>query len=141
MTKLRFRIIVLIPAVTLLLAMWMIFGRANPDWPEPAIQYLVWYYGSSPTPFEFWAAKAGLLGLLGILASSVGVFLFWSPARYSYLVFTLLAVIADLPTTPVLVGLPDVFLDNLIKIFLGICLALMFTQPCATWFARTLNGR
>jgi hypothetical protein len=136
MTKLLFRIIVLTPAITLLLGMWVILGRANPDWPEPAMQYLAWYRGSSPTAFEFWSARAGLLGLLGIMASSVGVLFFWSPARYSYVAFALLAVIAELPTTPVLVGLPDMILDNLTKIFLGICLALMFTQPCAAWFAR-----
>ena len=136
MTRLRFRILVLIPAISLLLAMWIILGRAAPDWPAPAMQYLTWYQGSAPTTFEFWSARIGLLALLGIVASSVGVLLFWSPARYSYLAFALLAVIAEVPTTPVLVGMPDVLLDNLAKIFLGICLALMFTPPCAAWFAR-----
>jgi len=136
MTKLRFRILVLIPAISILLGMWVILGRENPDWPAPAIQYLQWYQSTAPTAFEFWSARIGMLALLGILVSSVGVLFLWSPARYAYLAFALLAVIAEAPTTPVLVGMPDVLLDNLSKIFLGICLALMFTQPCAAWFVR-----
>lgn len=136
MTKPRFRILVLIPAILILLGMWVILGRGNPDWPAPAIQYLQWYQSSAPTTFEFWSARIGLLALLGILASSVGVFFLWSPARYAYVAFALLAVVVEAPTTPVLVGMPEVLLDNLSKIFLGICLALMFTQPCAAWFSR-----
>ena len=136
MTKLRFRIFILVPAISLLLGMWIILGREAPNWPEPAMQYLAWYQGSAPTAFEFWTPRIGLLAMLGVVASSVGVLLFWSPARYFYVAFALLAVIAEVPTTPVLVGMPDVFLDNVTKIFIGICLALMFSQPCAAWFTR-----
>ena len=140
MTKLYFRIIVLVPVVALLAAAWVILFNGHPSWPEAAQQYVAWYRGSAPTVFEYWSARLGLIGLLGITASSIGVILFWGPARYAYVAFAVLAVAAELPTTPVLVGLPDVPLDNLAKIFLGMSLALMFTNPCAAWFHRATKA-
>ena len=139
MTRAAFRICVLIPVVTLVVSAWAILVRGHPHWPEAALQYVAWYQGSAPTAFEYWSARAGLVGLLGLLASSTGVLLFWSPAHYAYLGSSLLAVVAELPTTPVLVGRRRVPLDNLAKIFLGVSLALMFTQPCSPWFSRALT--
>lgn len=136
MTKLYFRLIVLVPVIALLAAAWFILVIGHPAWPEAAQQYVAWYQGSAPTTFEYWSARLGLIGLLGIVASSIGVMALWGPARYAYVAFALLAVAAEIPTTPVLIGLPEVPLDNLAKIFLGASVALMFTEPCAKWFHR-----
>ncbi len=136
MTKLYFRIIVLVPVIALLTSAWVILLTDHIAWPEAAKHYVAWYQSTAPTAFEYWSARVGLVGLLGIIATSIGVLVFWGPARYAYVAFALLVVAAELPTTPVLVGLPEVPLDNLAKIFLGLSLALMFTHPCSLWFRR-----
>jgi len=136
MTKLLFRIVVAIPIVATLL-MWLIIGSDRTGWPEPALQYLAWYRSSELSAIEFWASRIGMLGIFGTLISSIGVFLFWSPARFVYAAAVSITLCMELhPTTPFLVGTPDAFFGDLVSICLGLVLALMFTQPCSGWFRR-----
>jgi len=134
MTKTAFRIIAIIPVITILLGGWAMLVGDRTGWPEPAMQYLTWYMSSPPTELEYWMPRLGMVGLIGIVVTSIGVILLWRPSRYLYAISALIAVIAEVPTTPVLVGMPEVMLDNIAKIFLGICLGLMFTQPVKGWF-------
>lgn len=137
MTKFYFRVVVAMPLVAVLLTMWIAFSGVRPDWPEPALQYVAWYQNSLPTPFEYWIARLGMLGLVGLLISSLGVILLWSPARFLYVVSVVVAVVAEIPGTPVLIGMPEILLDNVAKIFLGVTIALIFTHPCAEWFTKS----
>jgi hypothetical protein len=141
MTKLAFRIVVLAPFIATIVGAWVISGAERADWPEPAVRYLAWYRSSAPTTFEFWTARLGLVGLVGMLVSSIGVVLLMSWARYVYVLSVAAAIVAELHTTPVLVNFPDALLDNLSKLGAGLSIALMFTSPCADWFAGSKRSR
>lgn len=136
MTRFSFRVVIVVPLLAVLLTMWATFDGDRGGWPESAMQYVAWYQSSLPTPFEYWIARAGMLGLAGLFISSLGLLFLWSPARFLYVASASVAVIAEIPVTPVLVGMPETLLDNVAKIFVGVTIALMFTQPCAAWFAK-----
>ena len=134
MNKAVFRIIVIIPVAAILLVALAILGGDRTAWPEAAMQYDMWYISSPATAFEYWMTRLGMVGLIGIFVASLGVIFLWPPSRYLYAISVFITVIAEFPATPILVGMPEVMLDNIAKIFLGICLGLMFTQPVAGWF-------
>ena len=82
MTKALFRFVLLVPAIAIILGVWIMFFGDNSSWPDAARQYFEWYVAQPLTPYEFWRSKIGLLGLLGTLVSTLGIVLFWSPAIY-----------------------------------------------------------
>jgi hypothetical protein len=134
MTKMSFRVLVSIPAVVTIVAIALMLVREHSDWPAPALQYEAAVRLMPFTSAEKWITLLSIGSLLGAIASTVGLVLFWSPARYAYLLFVVCAVLVDIPLTPVLVGMPEAFLDNVAKFLFGLCLGLIFTEPCKSWF-------
>jgi hypothetical protein len=60
--------------------------------------------------------------------------MFWSPARYIYLVSLLLALSDQAVTLPVLISGWENFLDNVAQISIGLNLGLLFSMPGRTYF-------
>ena len=135
MTKALFRFVLLVPAIAIILGVWIMFFGDKSSWPDAARQYFEWYVAQPLTPYEFWRSKIGLLGLLGTLVSTLGIVLFWSPARYIYVASAVVIVIANVPEAPVVVGGWVPFFDDVAQIFIGVSVALMFSEPAASWFA------
>ena len=132
MSKSLLRILFLIPVIAGLLAATSFFG--NHSLPQPAEEYLRWYMNQPLEGAELILNRMALIGLVGMVASTIGLIMFWSPARYIYLVSLLLALSDQAVTLPVLISGWENFLDNVAQISIGLNLGLLFSMPGRTYF-------
>ena len=133
MSKSLLRSFFLLPVIAGLLAVTSSFGHHS--LPQPAEEYLRWYMSSQPLEgSELILNRMALVGLAGIVASTIGLIMFWSPARYIYIASLLFALSDQVVTLPILVTGWENFLDNVAQIAIGLNLGLMFSMPGRTHF-------
>jgi hypothetical protein len=104
-------------------------------WPVASQEYLFWYRAQLPeTKLLF--NGIGSLGLFVFVLSTIGLVLFWSPARYAYVVSVVLLIGGDIPAIPVLASGPGYFLNQVSTLALGLTLGMLFLDPVAQLFQR-----
>ena len=133
MSRNQLRLIFILPIVFLILGI-VAFEMAPAKWPQPAQDYLQWNLSQKLTPLYYFLNRAAVVGLLGLVASTVGLVLFWGPARYIYVASLLLTFGGDFGDLPVLVdGLAKV-LESITQTLIGVNIALIFTGETARQF-------
>ncbi len=129
------RLIFLLP----LLLVFVLFGWSLLDdrstWPVAAQEYLYWFR-SQPAETALAFSSLGLLGVIALILSTIGLVLFWPPARYLYLVSAVLALMGDIPTIPILVSAPGYVLNQASTLALGVTVTVIFFGPANKFFER-----
>ena len=134
MSRAQLRILFLLPVIFGVAGAFGFFGGQT-AWPEPAQAYFQWYLNQPLPPTGFFLNRAAAIGLLGLLLSTAGLLIFWSPARYIYLASLLLTFLGEVPDVPVLVGGWGKLLEVWAQTLIGVNLALIFFSPGKQYFS------
>ena len=106
------------------------------SWPQPALTYWTWYK-SQPVPLPFYVAYfVAIVALIGWGLTTLGLWLFWSPARYIYGAFFALNLLGDFTYFPTLAAGWERLLNDLAQLAIGAILALIFASPGRDFFRR-----
>jgi hypothetical protein len=133
MNRASLRIVFLLPAVIGCFIAIGMFGE-HADWPRPAQVYLDWYTREPLLGTDLLFNRVALVGVLGLVLSTVGLLFYWSPARYAYLLSLVLSLFGEAPGVPVIAGGVVHLLDVVANIGAGAVIALVFFGPASHYF-------
>jgi hypothetical protein len=80
--------------------------------------------------------RLALVGLVGMLVSTIGLLLFWSPARYVYIASIFCVLPDQFTALPTLITGWENLLDNFGQLSIGLNIGLVFAQPGRRYFRR-----
>jgi hypothetical protein len=132
-TRNQLRVLFIVPLVLTVLGI-LIIETAPQRWPQAARDYLQWNLSQKLTPVYYLLNRAAIVGLLGLVASTIGLMLFWGPARYIYVASLLLTIGGDLADIPLLVDGWAKVLESTAQTLIGLNIALIFTGGSARQF-------
>src|SRR5665213_128099 len=102
MTRNQLRVLFILPLLLTVLGI-VVIETAPENWPQTAQDYLQWNLSQKLAPVYYLLNRAAMVGLLGLVASTIGLTLFWGPARYIYVASLLLTFGGDLADIPLLI--------------------------------------
>ena len=133
MTRNHLRVLFILPLVLTVLGI-VVIETAPEKWPQPAHDYLQWNLSQKLAPVYYLLNRVAIVGLLGLAASTIGLMLFWAPARYIYVASLLLTLGGDLADIPLLIDGWAKVLESIAQTLIGVNIALIFTGESALQF-------
>src|SRR5207245_1876001 len=133
MSRNHLRVLFLLPVILGSIGAADILG-IQPKWPPEAQAYVQWYASQPLTLTAFLLNRAAFAGLLALVASTIGLVFFWSPARYIYVAALLLTFLGEVTDIPTLVGGWTKLLEAVAQTLIGVNVALVFTPIGASQF-------
>ena len=115
------------------------FGRmiVGKEWPKKAVEYNEWFTSQDIGYIEILGFACAGLGELIAIISVIGMFYYYSKARYSFIAAIILFLLSALVIkAPVLIDNIDSVSTGLSSISSGIVLAMSFLQPVREKFER-----
>jgi hypothetical protein len=133
MTRNQLRVLFILPLVLTVLGI-VVIETAPEKWPQAARDYLQWNLSQKLAPVYYLLNRAAIVGVLGLVASTIGLMLFWGPARYIYVASLLLTFGGDLADIPLLIDGWAKVLESIAQTLIGLNIALIFTGESARHF-------
>jgi len=133
-TKIEFRALLAILFVVVVVALYLVHF-ATMELPEMAVLYIQWWRSQPLGTLQQLALQYGTPIHVVWLLSLVGLALFWSPARYVFLLCFMIVIFREaLSPAPVVIPSEFVVLDNIIAVLSGMVLLAMYSKPINEMF-------
>jgi hypothetical protein len=137
-TRNQLRILFALPVLLTFIVIAMFeLGRAT--WPPESTAYFRWYINQPSSQLDFLMNRLGLVGLVGLFAASIGLMLFWSPARYVYVFALVLTFAGDFSSVPGLVGGWSKVIESIAQTLIGINIDWSFRLRVLNYSGRAMQ--